>query len=150
MDNLLIDFGNEPSFMTPWLFANENVQRPDLTSYYIRTKLLPLFTLYDLPGDDDQGAMASLYIFSRLGFFPFAGTDKYYLHGTSYKKAAFNLSNGKKFIINAPQASPDNIYIKSVKLNNKNLNRAYITHNEIMQGGTLDFEMTKEPVNFIK
>jgi predicted alpha-1,2-mannosidase len=78
MNDHLINFGNEPSFMTLWLFAHESVQRPDLTSYYVRTELLPLYTRYDLPGDDDQGAMASLYVFARLGFFPLAPTNMYY------------------------------------------------------------------------
>jgi putative alpha-1,2-mannosidase len=149
MDNHLIHFNNEPSFMTPWLFANENVQRPDLTSFYIRTKLLPLFTRYDLPGDDDQGAMASLYIFARLGLFPFAGSDKYYLHGGSYKQATLQLPDNKKFIIKSINASPENMYIKSVKLNRKKLNRSWLKHEEIIKGGVLEFEMTSKPVNFI-
>ncbi len=148
MDEHLINFGNEPSFMTPWLFAHESVQRPDLTSFYIRTELLPLYTRYDLPGDDDQGAMASLYVFARLGLFPFAGTNKYYLHGASFKKATIQLENGKQFIINAPAASPTNIYIKSVRLNKKPFHQSYITQDEIMQGGVLDFEMSSEPVNY--
>lgn len=150
MDNHLIDFGNEPSFMTPWLFSHESVQRPDLTSYYIRTKLLPLFTRYDLPGDDDQGAMASLYIFAKLGFFPFAGTDKYYLHGGSYSKATIKLPANKTFTIKSLNASPENIYIRSVKLNNQKLNRSWITHSEIMNGGILEFDMTSAPINFTK
>ncbi len=150
MDNHLIDFGNEPSFMTPWLFSHESVQRPDLTSYYIRTKLLPLFTRYDLPGDDDQGAMASLYIFAKLGFFPFAGTDKYYLHGGSFTKASIKLPGNKTFVIKSKSASPDNIYIRSVKLNGVKLNRSWITHSEIMNGGVLEFEMSSSFQNYIK
>ncbi len=150
MDNHLIDFGNEPSFMTPWLFSHESVQRPDFTSYYIRTKLLPLFTRYDLPGDDDQGAMASLYVFAKLGFFPFAGTDKYYLHGGSFSKASIKLPGNRKFVIKSNKASSDNIYIRSAKLNGVKLNRSWITHSEIMNGGVLEFEMSSNFQNYIK
>lgn len=149
MDNHLIDFGNEPSFMTPWLFATEQVKRPDLTSFYIRTKLLPEFTRYNLPGDDDQGAMASLFIFARLGLFPFAGTNKYYLHGGSFPLATLKLPEAKKFVIKTLNASSENIYIKSAKLNGEKLTRSWITHEELMKGGTLEFEMTSNPTNFL-
>lgn len=150
MDNHLIDFGNEPSFMTPWLFATVSIQRPDLTSYYIRNQLLPFFTRYNLPGDDDQGAMASFYIFARLGIFPFATSNKYYLHGGSFPKAILQLPRNKKLVIRSTNASPQNIYIQSVKLNGKNLKRSWITHEEIINGGMLEFVMTKDSVNFIK
>lgn len=149
LNNHLINFGNEPSFMTPWLFANESVQRPDLTSFYVRTKLLPHFTRDNMPGDDDQGAMASLYVFARLGLFPFAGTDKYYLHGGSFSQATLKLPDNKKLVIKSLNASPENIYIKSVKLNNERLKRSWINHDEVMKGGILEFEMTSTPLNFI-
>jgi len=149
LTNNLIDFGNEPSFMTPWLFANENVGRPDLTSYYVRTQLLPLYTRYNLPGDDDQGAMASLFIFAKLGLFPFAGTDMYYLHGGSYPKATLQLPENKKLEIISTNASPENIYIKSVKLNGSLLNKSWVKHEEIINGGILEFEMTNKPINFL-
>jgi predicted alpha-1,2-mannosidase len=150
LDNDLIDFSNEPSFATPWLFAHEAVNEPNLTSYYVRKKIAPLFTRYDLPGDDDQGAMGSFYVFLQLGLFPFAATNKFYLHGPSIQRAAFKLGNGKEFVITAPQASTENIYIQSVKLNKKVLNRTYITHEEMMQGGVLEFVMTDKAVNFVK
>jgi predicted alpha-1,2-mannosidase len=150
MDQHLIDFGNEPNFMTPWLFANEAVRRPDLTAYYVNTKILPQFTRYDLPGDDDQGAMGSMYVFMKLGFFPIAGTNKFYLHGTSLPKSVIRPTGGKPFSVISQNAGKGNIYIQSVMLNGKKLNRSYITQDEIFAGGLLQFTMTNKPVNFLK
>jgi putative alpha-1,2-mannosidase len=73
-----INFGNEPSFMTIWLFAQ--VKRPYLASYWA-DRFRARFSGRDLPGDDDSGAMSSLYLFLNAGLFPVAGQDVYYLHG---------------------------------------------------------------------
>ncbi|HZK95523.1 MAG TPA: glycoside hydrolase domain-containing protein [Prolixibacteraceae bacterium] len=51
---------------------------------------------------------------------------------------------------NRNNASPENIYIKSVKLNGKNLNRSWLNHDEIIKGGILEFDMINVDVNFIK
>ena len=91
-----IDFGNEPSFMTIWLF--DQVKRPYLTSYWadqFRSKFKGL----DLPGDDDSGAMSSLFLFLNAGLFPVAGQDVYYLHGARVPRFTFHQPNGKTFVI---------------------------------------------------
>lgn len=142
LDSNYIDFGNEPSFMTLWWFCHSSVNRPDLCAKYLRTQLLPKFTITSLPGDDDQGAMGSLYVFGRCGFFPIAGQDYYYLHGPSYKKITLQLPGKKNLTISAPDASEDFKYIKSVKLNGKVLKEYKISHADLMAGGTLEFEMT--------
>ena len=67
LDHGLIDFGNEPSFMTIWLFAAEG--RPDLTADWA-AKYRDLYRGAHLPGDDDQGAMSSMYLFLCAGIYP--------------------------------------------------------------------------------
>jgi len=142
LDNNYIDFGNEPSFMTPWWFCHPLINRPDLCSKYLRTQLMPKFTDTSLPGDDDQGAMGSLYFFARCGFFPVAGQDYYFLHGSSYKSITIMLPGKKKLKILAPDASEENRYLKSVKLNGELLTEYKISHADLMKGGKLEFEMT--------
>ena len=93
--------------------------------------------------NDDSGAMSSWYIFSAMGFFPNAGQDFYYLHGPLFNKITIHLTNGKDLIINAPNASAENIYVKRVKMNGKKYTRFLFTHNMIKNGGTIDFEMSK-------
>src|SRR5258708_3678789 len=137
-----IHFDNEPSFMTVWLF--DQVKRPYLTSY-CADKLRALYPAHDLPGDDDSGAMSSLYVFLTAGFFPIAGQDVYFLHGARIPKLEFHLPNGKTFTVLAENAGGQNIFIQSATLNGKSLDQPKIHHRDIVDGGTLRFVMGPEP-----
>lgn len=61
------------------------------------------------------------------------------------QKAKIEIAPGKFFIVKAPLASKDNKYIQEVKLNGEVLKRSYITHEEIMSGGTLELAMGANP-----
>ncbi len=143
-DKGYIDFTNEPSFMTPWIFANEKVGKPALASRYADV-FLSYFTENDYPGDEDNGAMSSLYIFLMSGFMPFATTNDYYLHGTRLDKITFNLANGKAFTVTGENAGGNNIYVQSATLNGEPLNVAKITYEQITDGGELHFVMGDTP-----
>lgn len=84
----LINFGNEPSFQTPWLFAQAG--RPDLTDRWARA-VLDLFPADGCPGDDDSGAMGAYYVFLVAGFMPVAGSDVYVLHRPAVESIVFRL-----------------------------------------------------------
>ena len=58
---------------------------------------------------------------------------------------AINLENGKQFKIETENYSEKNIYIKEVYLNGESLNRTFIKHDEIVNGGTLKFVMSSTP-----
>lgn len=53
---------------------------------------------------------------------------------------------GKTFKIIAYNKSSENIYIQSVALNSKKINRLWITHDEITEGGVLEMYMDKKPL----
>ena len=142
LKNGLIDFGIEPSFMTIWLF--DHVQRPYLASYWA-DKLRGQFTKDGPPGDDDSGAMGSLYVFLNAGFFPFAGQDTYYLHGPRAPRFAFRVAGGKTFTVTAANAGGNNVYIQSAMLNSRPLDVPVIRHRDIVAGGTLAFVMGDRP-----
>lgn len=142
LKNDLIDFGNEPSFMTIWLF--DHVQRPYLASYWA-DKLRGKFTKDGPPGDDDSGAMGSLYVFLNAGFFPFAGQDAYYLHGPRGPRFAFRVAGGKTFAVTAENAGGKNLYVQSATLNGQPLTEPVIRHRDIVAGGTLAFVMGDKP-----
>jgi predicted alpha-1,2-mannosidase len=142
LKNKLIDFGNEPSFMTIWLF--DHVQRPYLASYWA-DKLRGLFTKDGPPGDDDSGAMGSLYVFLNAGFFPFAGQDAYYLHGPRGPRFAFRVAGGKTFTVTAENTGGARIYIQSATLNGQPLSEPVIRHSDIVAGATLAFVMGDRP-----
>jgi predicted alpha-1,2-mannosidase len=138
----LIDFTNEPSFQTIWLF--DALNRPYLASFWA-DRLRNMYSGLAMPGDEDNGAMSSLYCFLDLGIFPFAGQDIYYLHGGRLPHASFRLPNGKLFTINSQNASLENIYVQSANLNGKPLKVPYIKHEDIQNGGTLEFIMGAKP-----
>ena len=142
LTNDLIDFTNEPSFMTPWLF--DAVQRPYLASYWA-DKVRGKFSDSGTPGDDDSGAMGSLYVFLDAGFFPVAGQDLYYLHGPRASAFIFHLAGGKTFTVTAKNAGGNRIYIQSAMLNGQPLTAPVIRHGDIVAGGTLELVMGEEP-----
>ena len=142
LDSGYIDFTNEPSFRIPWLF--DAVGLPALASHWadvFRKK----YTALNLPGDDDSGAMSSLYIFLTAGIFPIAGQNLYYLHGTRVPLIKFHLANGNTFTISGEGCGEDSPYIQSATLNGRPLNTPSITHDDILAGSTLHFVMGPKP-----
>ena len=99
-----------------------------------------------LGGNDDCGQMSAWYLFSALGFYPVApGSDQYQLGSPVIKTAAIRLENGKTLFIEALNQGDRNIYVENVALNGKKLDRTFITHQELMNGGKVVFSMTDKP-----
>ena len=55
------------------------------------------------------------------------------------------LGNGKTLEIKAPDVSDENRYVQKVTLNGQKITKLYLTHEQLMQGGELVFEMGSEP-----
>src|SRR5699024_7376067 len=119
--------------------------RSDLASLYTRKLMNNRFSLRGYGGNDDSGAMSSWFVFSSLGFFPNAGQDIYYLTGSLYPSAILTLGNGRELKITSKNASQKNIYIQSVKINGKPWNKFWFTHQDIANGGTIEFVMGDLP-----
>ncbi len=138
--------GNEPSHHALYLF--NAVGQPWKTQQYAAEVMSKLYlnTPAGLSGNDDCGQMSAWYVFSSLGFYPVDPISGKYEIGTPlFEKAELKLSNGKKFRVKANQVSKSNIYIQSVTLDGKPLETSYITHEQIMSGATLVFEMGEKP-----
>jgi putative alpha-1,2-mannosidase len=98
-----------------------------------------------LGGNDDTGQMSAWYIFSTIGFYPVApGSDVYQIGSPAVKAATLHLENGKTFSIEAKNQSDKNVFVEKIELNGKPLNRLYITHPEIMNGGKIVFYMSEK------
>ncbi|HMS40348.1 MAG TPA: GH92 family glycosyl hydrolase [Pyrinomonadaceae bacterium] len=99
-----------------------------------------------LIGNEDCGQMSAWFILSSLGFYQVAPSDTMYDIGTPlFKEAKIHLENGKTFTIKAPNVSKTNIYVKSVKLDGIPKRQPQFSHNDLMEGGNLIFEMTDKP-----
>ncbi len=143
-DNKYYNPNNEPSFLTPCLYHWAG--RPDLSNDRVHSIIKDNFNASQsgIPGADDSGAMSSWLAFHMMGFYPNAGQPYYLLTAPFFKKVVIHLQNGKTFNIEAPALSEKNKYIKSVTLNGKPLNKAWINHSDIENGGTLIFNMASK------
>lgn len=144
-DNKLVNYTNEPGFLTTRAFTHAG--RPDLSSYWIHDIMDKSFDLTGYPGNDDTGSMASWYVFCSLGFFPNAGQDYYYLNAPLYSKSVIRLAGGKTLTITA-NASKENVYIKSCRINGKEWNSAIIKHSDIADGGKIEMELSHTPTEW--
>jgi len=138
--------GNEPSHHVAYLYVY--AQEPWKTQRMVRYILKHLYRTGPdgLCGNDDCGQMSAWYVFSAMGFYPVCPGTPYYVIGSpSLDRVEVHLDNGKIFEIIAKNNSSENVYISRVFLNGEELNRLWITHDEIMKGGKLVFEMSKTP-----
>ena len=138
--------GNEPSHHVPYLF--NYCGEPWKTQKYVRQILAEKYHpgFDGLSGNDDCGQMSAWYIFSSLGFYPISpGSERYELGSPLVKSAVITIPGGKEFVVNVRNQSKENIYVKRVLLNQTELRRSYITHREIINGGSLEFIMSSKP-----
>ena len=81
-----------------------------------------------------------------MGFYPVApGTGEYALGSPLFKKMTLTLENGKKLEISAPSNNAENVYINKIMRNGIVYEKNYLSHSDLMNGGKLQFEMTKVP-----
>lgn len=138
--------GNEPSHHVAYLYNFAG--QPWKTQKYVSHILNTLYnnTSSGYAGNDDCGQMSAWYVFSAMGFYPVNPVSGEYEIGTPlFPEMRMHLDNGKTFTVLAPAVNRENIYIRSVKLNGKPYDKSYITHQQIMDGATVEFEMSSEP-----
>ena len=102
--------------------------------------------LMGVPGDEDGGGLTSFVVFSSVGLYPVTPGDPVYTIGSPlFEESELKLSNGKTFKVIAHNVSDDNKYIQSATLNGKPLNTPWLSHEIVMNGGTLVLEMNNLP-----
>ena len=141
--------GNEPSHHMAYLY--NFVNKPFKTQEKTRQILTELYTNSPdgISGNEDCGQMSAWYIFSSLGFYPVTpGSNQYIIGSPLFDKATINLENGKSFTVEAIDNSSENKYIKSAILNGENYEFSFINHKDIINGGSLVFEMADKQTNW--
>lgn len=141
--------GNEPSHHMAYLY--NFVGKPNKTQEKVNQILSELYTNNPdgISGNEDCGQMSAWYVFSSLGFYPVTPASNQYIIGTPYlDKATIHLENGNAFTVVANNLSTNSIYIQNATLNGKPLDRSFIYHNEIMEGGHLVFTMGDQPTTW--
>ncbi|KAI5954212.1 hypothetical protein KGF54_001987 [Candida jiufengensis] len=143
----IADVGNEPSFLTPFLFnfVNQQYKTSELVNYILTQNFGS--GVDGLPGNSDGGAMQAWVIFSMIGIYPIAGTTTYLITSPSVTNLKLTLDNGSTFVVSANNLSGDNIYIQSLKVNGKKWDKNWVDHSKLFaNGGSLEFEMGSKQV----
>lgn len=129
---------NEPSLHIPYLYAYAG--QPWKTQKVIRDLVHEWFRddLMGVPGDEDGGGMLAFVVFSMMGFYPVTpGMPAYTLGSPFFNEIKVKLAGGKVLRIVAQGCSENAKYIQSATLNGKPLNQAWMSHDDIKNGGTL-------------
>lgn len=133
---------NEPSLHIPYLYTYAG--RPWMTQKVIRDLVHEWFRddLMGIPGDEDGGGMSAFVVFSMMGFYPVTpGMPAYTLGSPFFGEIKMKLAGGKVLRIVAQGCSERAKYIQSAMLNGKPLNKAWFSHDDIKNGGTLTLVM---------
>ena len=146
-DEGLYDPANEPDIAYPYLFSyfkgeewrtQKETQR--LLDKYFTTKP------DGIPGNDDTGTMSSWAIFNMIGFYPDCpGLPEYTLTAPVFDKVTIRLDpkwyKEKELVIESNRAQPGTLYINKVLLNGKKFNKYRITHDELVHGQHIYFDL---------
>jgi predicted alpha-1,2-mannosidase len=138
--------GNQPIQHMVYLYNYAN--EPWKAQYHARNVMAKLYdaTENGYPGDEDQGQTSSWYVLSALGFYSVTpGVDEYVFGSPAFEKTSIKLENGKTFTVLAKGNNKENVYIQSATLNGKPYTKNFIRHADIVNGGTLIFEMGPKP-----
>jgi predicted alpha-1,2-mannosidase len=139
----LLDLYNEPAFLPPQWF--HYVGRPDLAAKWIHHITTAKYSLKGYPGDDDSGAMSSYYVWAKLGLFPNAGQDIYFINGPAFEHAVVNRPGQGALEVTRQGKG---IYVASVKLNGKTLTQSWLRHADLNGKAKLEFVMSETPTEW--
>lgn len=138
--------GNQPSHHVSYLYNWAG--QPWKTQFRARQVMEQLYKPGPggLCGNEDMGSLSSWYVLSAMGIYPVApGSPLYTIGSPLFEKVTLKTERNRSFTVTAKNNSPENVYIQSARLNGQPFNRTWISHEEIVNGGVLEFEMGPEP-----
>ncbi|WP_163922911.1 GH92 family glycosyl hydrolase [Photobacterium sp. Alg240-V54] len=143
--------GNEPDHHVPYLYnwtaepwRTQEVVNQAMNDFYHPTQ-------EGLIGNEDVGQMSAWYIMSAMGFYQVSPADPTYTIGRPiFDKIVMPVHDGF-FTITAKNNSEESIYVKSVSINGKQLDKNFsFNHRELRNNGELNFEMTNDKTQAMK
>jgi predicted alpha-1,2-mannosidase len=139
---------NQPSHHIPWMYvaAGQPWKTQRITREVLRRLYLGSEIGQGYPGDEDNGEMSAWYLFAMMGLYPLRmGAAEYVIGSPAFERVDVRLENGKTLSVIAHGNSDANVYVQSLKLNGRPWPRAWISHEDIAAGGTLEFVMGSQP-----
>ena len=138
--------GNQPIQHMIYLYGYSG--QPWKTQYWIREVMDKLYNANPdgYCGDEDNGQTSAWYVFSAMGFYPVCpGSNQYVLGVPYFDKLTLHLENGKSLTVTAKGNSDNTRYVNAMTLNGETYNHNYLTHDAVMNGGNIVFDMSKTP-----
>jgi len=138
--------GNEPVHHMIYLY--DYAGQPWKAQSHVRQTMALLYqdTPDGMCGDEDTGQMSAWYVFSALGFYPACPGDPEYLIGSPlFNRAVLNLPGGKTFTVIAKNNGPQQHYIQGATLNGQTFDRTFFSHQTVVNGGEISFQMDAAP-----
>ena len=138
--------GNQPIQHMIYLYGYSG--QPWKTQYWIREVMDKLYNAHPdgYCGDEDNGQTSAWYVFSAMGFYPVCpGSNQYVLGVPYFDKLTLHLENGKSLTVTAKGNSDNTRYVNAMTLNGETYNHNYLTHDAVMNGGNIVFDMSKTP-----
>ena len=138
--------GNQPIQHMIYLYGYSG--QPWKTQYWIREVMDKLYTAHPdgYCGDEDNGQTSAWYVFSAMGFYPVCpGSNQYVLGVPYFDKLTLHLENGKSLTVTAKGNSDNTRYVNAMTLNGETYNHNYLTHDAVMNGGNIEFDMSTTP-----
>ena len=138
--------GNQPIQHMIYLYGYSG--QPWKTQYWIREVMDKLYTAHPdgYCGDEDNGQTSAWYVFSAMGFYPVCpGSNQYVLGVPYFDKLTLHLENGKSLTVTAKGNSDNTRYVNAMTLNGATYNHNYLTHDAVMNGGNIVFDMSTTP-----
>ena len=152
----LYNHGNQPCLHNPWLFNYSG--KPWLTQKWVHTICDEFYGTEPLHGygvgqDEDQGQLGAWYVMASMGLFDVQGhtsAKPSFQFGTPlFEKITIQLDEtyyaGKQLYIEVKNQQPGNLYIQSLSFNGAPILKNWMYRNELMQGGTLSFDLGPQP-----
>lgn len=139
---------NQPSHHIPWMYVaagqpwkTQRITRDILARLYLGSEIGQGY-----PGDEDNGEMSAWYLFGMLGLYPLRmGAPEYVIGSPAFPYAEVDLGGGRTLTVIARNNDARNVYVQSLKVNGKPWTRAWIRHQDIAAGATLEFVMGDAP-----
>jgi predicted alpha-1,2-mannosidase len=138
--------GNQP--IQHMIYLYNYAGQPWKSQHHVRHVMEQLYkpTPDGYCGDEDNGQTSAWYVFSAMGFYPVCpGTDQYVVGTPLFKKLTVRFENGRTLNITAPQSNESNFYVQSLTLNGKPIGKNWLSHFDLLRGGTLQFVLGATP-----
>jgi putative alpha-1,2-mannosidase len=133
---------------------------PERTQYWTRRVQKESYNTdaYGFCGNEDVGQLSAWFVLSAIGFAQVCpGDNKYYINTPLFKKSELKLDksyhsckNAESFSVECDKDPLEYPYIKEAFYNGKKVDKAYLTYEDIIDGGVLKINLSKEPARFFK